>query len=350
MILRIFKLMLLFCFLLSTTCKNNNPVNSTEAEQKSYYLYVGNQTDHEVYIVDTASNVVVDTLRWFSGDVWDVTPTNNGEKLYVITRGSSRSGPGKVCSVDLQTRTPSVIWDDIAADVFTAPNGKIFIIAYVPRSDDAYLGTIDPFTDTIAFFDTLDIRNTLSNHQAVVFDPNGPLMYTVNNDDRLFAYDYDKKEVVRTYENIYIPRRMAISPDGKYLYVAGGPVVDLENGEAIAGVGGNVLGSLALSPDGELLYITDPGKYFHGLSNPSGKVFVYNTRTHQYVGEIDVLKKLPSGRSRRTDWIALMPDGQTAYVCNFGRLIFIIDLQVREVREIIEFPPFIVLIALGIKP
>jgi DNA-binding beta-propeller fold protein YncE len=317
---------------------------------KLYQLYIGNPSGHEVYILDTDGNVVVDTLRWFDYDVWDLITTKNGRKLYVVTRDGYLNASGKIYSIDLQTQSVSKIWDGIASDVFVTPDGKVFIVSYVPRSAETYLGTIDLLTDKIAFFDTLDIRDAAKNNQAVVFDSKGRLMYAVNRQEQLFAYDYENKKLVCVYQNIYIPLHMVISHDGKYLYVAGGPVVDLERREAIASVGGNVLGSLALSPDGEYLYVTDPASYIqrHGTPLPSGKVFIYNTRTHQYVGEIDVSKN--SAELYLTDWIVLLPDGKTAYVSNWGRLIFAIDLHVREVKKIVKLDSRIVPIAVGVKP
>lgn len=65
---------------------------------------------------------------------------------------------------------------------------------------------------------------------------------------------------MRTYQNIFDPLHMVISHDGNYLYVAGSFVYDLKEDKAIAVLGGNRLGSLALSADGELLYVTDPGE------------------------------------------------------------------------------------------
>lgn len=52
-----------------------------------YNLYVGNWGSNEVYIVDTNSNTMVDTLRGFDYYIWDLAITLSGAKLYVSTKG-----------------------------------------------------------------------------------------------------------------------------------------------------------------------------------------------------------------------------------------------------------------------
>ncbi len=145
--------------------------------------------------------------------------------------------------------------------------------------------------------------------------------------------------------------QMMISSNGKYLYVAGGPVFDLERDSVVAGVGGNYLGSLALSPDGAYLYITDPGKYLFPEPVPSGKLYIYKIDTYSYIGQIDVNDTSAQYQeSNATDHVMLMPDGKTAYVTNWISLVFVMDLQNREVKKAIKFDQVqVVSIAIGLK-
>lgn len=347
-------LMLTCCLALPLACDKNITGSSGQngKGETGYYLYVGNQgvTDryggNKVFIVDTNTNAIVDSVGGFQQDMINLKASKDGEKLYVVTTGVYDKG--KIHVIDVRSRTPLLLLDDVETDVFIAPDGQVFAIVYERHAPDAYLGRIDPRTDEVAFFDTLDIWFGLSTDQTVAFDTSRSLLYGINSDEKLFAYNYREQRLVRTYDNILVPRSMIISPDGDYLYIAGGPVVDLERGEAIARLGGNVLGSLALSPDGTLLYITDPGRYAHGLSFPTGKFYVYDTRSYRYIDEIDVSK----GFSSRlvTDWIVLSPDGKIAYVSNWPESVLVVDLQSKQVMDTIPFRFVIRPIALAIKP
>jgi len=341
--------LLIFC---EVGCERQNIIESPNLiKNKGYYLYVGNWGFNEVFIVDTDSNAVVDTLRGF-GSVWDLTVTKSGKKLFICTRDDVPPDyAGKIFSLDLKTKEVKVIHNEIS-DVFVSPNGVVFVISYSYNagSSQGSVGIIDTLTDAITLFDTLDIRDTRHNYQSMVFDKNRPQLYAVNNNKRLFAYNYDNKKVVRVYQNLFDPLRMVISPDGKFVYVAGGPVFDLERDSVIAWVGGNQLGSLALSPGGEYLYITDPGGYMRLEPVPTGKIIIFQTTTNNYVGEIDVNKAVPFGHGNQTDRIVLTPDGKTAYVSNWLHLIFVIDLQAKEVVKVINIPSSSTIpMALGLK-
>ena len=347
----LFFLLLIF-LLLSFGCQHSNPVDNPPDKgepPKGYNLYVGNWGGNEVFVMDTDSNAVVDTLSGFPYTIWHLAVTKSGRKLYVCTRNDvPPTYSGNVFSVDLKARNSFLISNEIS-DVFVAPNGLVFVITYMIDSKKGALGVIDTVMDAITYVDTLDIRDAHHNYQAVAFDRNRPLLYAVNNSNHLFAYDYDKKEIVRTYQSISLLRQMVISNDGRYLYFAGGPVFDLETGQAIANVGGNALGSLALSPDGEYLYITDPGVPGNIEITPSGKVFIFQTSTNSYVGEIDV-KEIEPNYGWLTDRIDLMPDGKTAYVSGWHVLVYVMDLENREVTNVIEIPGFTRPMILGVKP
>lgn len=332
--------------------------SKNEIKMGGYHLYVGNWGGNEVYIVDTNSNIIVDTLQGFDYYIWDLAVTLSGAKLYVSTKGGPHNTPGKIFAVDLCSKSTSLIWSGIASDVFVSPQGQPLIISHEPRPENApegisYVGFIDTLSDVIAFVDTLNIRDNGFNYQSIVFDKNRPLFYAVDNARRLFAYDYDQKKIRRNYDNLFDPLQMIISNDSRFLYVAGGPVFDLERDEVIASVGGDRLGSLALSPDGEYIYVTEPGN--HGLLEPlpRGKVFIFHTSTNSYIGEIDVKKivqSLPTGQSWQTDRIVLTTDGKIAYVSSWIKHLFTIDLQSREVIKVMDFNGFTIPLMLGTKP
>ena len=314
-------------------CKDSGIEPSTSSPIQKYYLYVGNWGFDQVYVVDTDSNTVVDTLRGF-GSVWDLATTVDGTKLYVCARMGGPNAPGSVYSVDIRRKVSKQIHPKVA-DVYVTPQGTVVIISRDPYQPMRPIGTIDPATDAITFFDTLDIRDTGHNDQGVVFSRNKPLLYGINNGGQLFAYDYDSKETKKIYNNLNENLRMALSPDGKLIFVSGGDIFDLERDSTVGFVGGNKLGSVTLNPSGEYLYVTDPGGYLIDPI-PSGKVFIFDTKTKSYSGYVDVKKSSPI--SYQTDRIVLTPDGKTAYVSNWLDRIFVIDLQASEVTKMILVP------------
>jgi len=330
-------------------CHKKSPTdNLLFPPKKSYFLYIGNG-GHEVFVVDTEDNAVVDTLSGFANEVWGLAVTKSGARLYVCTREGLINSPGKVFSVDLYTKGVSLIWTGSAADVFVAPDGKVFFFTYPPHSNLAYIGMIDTLSDVITFIDTLDVPDRGYNSQLIAFDKTRPLMYGWSNKGQLFCYNYATRTVVKTYHDPFGPSHMLLSPDGSILYCPEG-AFDLQADSAIPFTGAvtNFLGYVALSPDGEYLYVTDPGDYMRGLIQPSGKVYIFRTSTNSCIGYIDVNRATGQAHTL-TDQIVITPDGKTAYVSGWLERVFVIDLQLREVIKIIQLGPQISPMVLGVK-
>jgi len=252
-----------------------------------YYVYVGNEAiwaGAGVYVIDTDSHAVVDSIDGFPYSVYQLAITKGGSKLYVCTCDGPVNSPGNVYSVDLMTKEIKLILER-SANVYTAPSGLVLIILKeTPYTDPRHIGTIDTLTDEIHFFDVLDLWDEKENDQSVVFDPRRPIFYAPDKGLLLLAYDYERMEIIRRYQTRAVFLRMVISPDGKTLYVAGGPVFDLEADSTIVeGIGENFQGSLALSNDGEYLYITDPRKRLHD-DQIIRRISIYSTKTNTVIG------------------------------------------------------------------
>lgn len=315
--------------LLFLYCDLKNP-NCSDLNQKGYNLYVGNWTFNEIFVVDTECNVIVDTLT-FSHTVGSLAITKSAAKIYVAS--------GIISAVDLKTKQTTIIYEQFqSASVHVAPDGQVFVISRTHYQAPWALGLIDTLSDFVSIIDTLDFHDETGD-QRVAFAPKSPLIYAFNKENRLFVYNYETKEVVRTYQNLYVipPVHMIISHDGKRMYTTVG-VFDLEDDSIVCDIGAKIFAHLTLSPDGEYLYITDPQHISIGLP-VSGKVCIFNTGTNSYVGDIDVNNAVPSGHRTATDHIVIMPDGKTAYVSNWISLVFVLDLQDREAIKAIQFRP-----------
>lgn len=299
--------------------------------QYGYFLYVGNIGLGEVYIIDTDSNVVVDSLKFDMGGITSMAVTKNGAKLYVSY--------DKIYAVDLITKQMKIVYEPMPyASLYSAPDGTIFIIYY---QNQWMIGTIDTLSDCIVTLDTLDfsVFGDERSNQRLVFNQAKPIIYSVNKDNKIFAYNYLTKKVERVYNNIFNPLHLTISRDGKTMYCTAYAntlvVFNLETDSIDFLTGVNHLAYFALSPDGEYLYITDP-RYLSLMPLPSGKISIFQTSTNSYVGYIDVNEA--SGEAYTvTDRIIILPDGKTAYVTNWYNMLFVIDLQLREVIKTIKF-------------
>jgi DNA-binding beta-propeller fold protein YncE len=313
------------------TIQSDTTLNFVVEAVKGHFLYVGNRGYRDVFVVDTESNVIVDTIKLSNG-VGTLAITKSGAKLYV--------GYGTISLVDLTTRNSRTIYDQsIAATLFTALNGSVFVVSRVHYEAPWTLGMVDTVSDVVSIIDTLDLDSMGAQEQQVAFLPNAPVLFTVSKEKKLYTYNYATKQVVRKYANLYDPLNLVISPDGQRLYCTiyadRLAVFDLWEDRIVAIVEANHRGKLMLSPDGQYLYITDPASEIPELI-PSGKVYIFHTGTNTYVGDIDVKNMVPHGRSWGTDHIVLMPDGKTAFVSNGLTLIFVIDVVSRKVITAIE--------------
>lgn len=317
---------ILVVIFLAVGCDINSPTGISH--NKGYYLYVGSLTFPEVFTVDTECNVIVDTLT-FPHTVGSLAITKSGAKLYVAS--------GIISVVNLKTKQTTLFYDQSqSASVHVGPHGQVFVISRTHYQAPWTIGIIDTLSDAVSIIDTLDLHDETGD-QRVAFAPKSPLIYAFNKEGRLFAYNYETKEVMRTYQNLYTvaPVHMIISHDGKHMYTTLS-VFDLEADSIVCEIDAKISAYLALSPDGKYLYITDPEHI--SIEFPvSGKVRVFDTGTNSCVGDIDVNKAVPYGQSNTTDCIVITPDGKTAYVSNWYYLVFVIDLQRREVIKTIQF-------------
>jgi len=307
---------------------------------ENYRLYAGNWGYDEVYVVNTDSEKVIDTLRGF-GSVWDLALTKGGTKLYVTTRQGLVNTPGAVYSVDLMTKSKRQILAQ-PADIYVEPDGTPLIFASSPYDSLRHVGIIDTIGDAVSFFDNLDIRDSGSNYEAVAFSSAGSIFYTVNNQSNVVAYDYALRKMVRYYKNHGEVLNIAISKDNTSLFctVYGDIliVLDIVHDTILASARCNALGSLAVSPTQDFLYVTDPGKYILPEPVPSGKIGIFQLMANAFTGFIDV-----NGASGQpytiTDRMVITPDGTTAYVGDSISRIFTIDLVTNQVIHLLSFQP-----------
>jgi YVTN family beta-propeller protein len=125
------------------------------------------------------------------------------------------------------------------------------------------------------------------------------------------------------------PTALAVSPDGRSLYVACATANEIACFDTKARKMTRTIAvpdspqGLALTPDGRTLYVTCPA--------PESAVYVVDT------AKGDVTERIPAGHTTLAP--VLSPDGQTLFVCNrFNNDVAFIDLTTRTVVKRVRVP------------
>ncbi len=192
----------------------------------------------------------------------------NGTRAYTANQSGNSA-----TVVDLTTSTPSVLatvpLTSGGFNVLADPAGSR---VYVTTSSGA-LQVMDAGTKTIiAQVATGPASNGLALDRAA-----GILYVSSITAGTVAAVNTATNTVARTYTVSAAPQRIALSADGKTLYVAnesnGLDILDVATGArtAVSGVDPQAVG-LALAPDGKVVYVTNP---------PRGKVQIVNLATKQ---------------------------------------------------------------------
>lgn len=146
--------------------------------------------------------------------------------------------------------------------------------------------------------------------------------------DGIGIVDLKTGEVERIIRGVSDPEQMAVSADGKRLYIASedtgtAVVTDIASGKVLATleVGGEPEG-VTISPDGRFVYVT---------SEEDHQVSVIDTKTNS------LHKQFPVGKRPRSS--AFSPDGRRAYVTgeNDGT-VSIVDTKNHEVIQTLQLP------------
>ena len=308
----------------------------------SFVLYAGNFGADELFIIDLIDNTVTDTILGFES-IYQITVSEDGHLIFVSSQEGPVNYPGKLRVMSMPDREINIILNN-ATDVLLSPQGIIFLVIKKPHNPYKEIGIYNEYTNGIEIIDTLNIGDERRPKYSVVFDPKNPIFYTVNNGGELYAYNFIENKIEKTYQCIKNPGNMIISNDGRYIFISGGPVVDLYRDSLVAHTGGNVGGAMAFDRDYTYLFMTDPGGYLFPPS-PSGKILVYDVNNY-HIGEyIDIGNKI------MTDYLVLHPKKNLLYI-NSWTDIYIIDIDKREVVNTIRFTPINLLLhpmAIGLK-
>lgn len=236
-----------------------------------------------VNVIDTDSNVVIDTIALGNRIPTGVAITPNGRHVYVATGNEGGVDPvhgtGKVSVVD------------------TATNAIV----------NSFAGAPFPSTVTIT--------------------PNGDFVYVLDNEGTLLEIDTAKQQSTFLF-GVLSGGRLAFSPDGRVGYFVHEDtdvvlVLDAATRKVVGfvpdtGITGTAHATdLAVTQDGRHVCVTQR----EGTGPPEHRVWVIDTTTRKVIGS-------PAKWNGSADGLAITPDGSTAYVADRrSRAVRVIPVQ-----------------------
>lgn len=265
-----------------------------------------------------------------------VIPDSNF-RAYVSGYVPSIAGTGGIAVINCGSNTVETFIDTIGEylDVAATPNGK-----YVYASDynTGEVVKIDTSNNNV-----LSSIFTKAGAYGIDFTPDGGYAFVACKNatptvTKISAFDDSINEITLTTEDGFklgSPMDVAVTADGSaaylstgsYNYVVGyiGIVSPLSSENPTVSaihVGGSSNRELAITPDGKYLYVAS--------ENPNGSVIKVNVADNTVITTIDVLSNnTPHG-------VAISPDGLWVYVSLRYEGVAIIDASTDEVVNIIE--------------
>ncbi|VWC98563.1 YncE family protein [Burkholderia contaminans] len=295
-------------------------------------IYVPNLRSNDVYVIDPATDKVVDRFA-VGRSPQHVVPAWDLQTLWIANNAEGGTD-GSLTPVDPKTGKPGqAVSVDDPYNMYFTPDGKDAIVV---AEAHARLDFRDP--KTMALKSSLDVPQCKGiNHADFSIDGRYAL-FTCEFGGKLAKIDFVNRQVVGYLEldRKGMPQDIRVSPDGKVFYVAdmmadGVYVID---GEAFTKIGfiPTGVGTHGLYPsrDGTKLYIANRGSNrVHGPRHGKGSVSVLDFATRKVVATWPI----PGGGS--PDMGNVSADGNTLWLSGrFDDVVYAIDTTSGAVRSI----------------
>ncbi|OXI78093.1 hypothetical protein CFB50_37915 [Burkholderia sp. AU33423] len=295
-------------------------------------IYVPNLRSNDVYVIDPATDKVVDRFA-VGRSPQHVVPAWDLQTLWIANNAEGGTD-GSLTPVDPKTGKPGqAVSVDDPYNMYFTPDGKDAIVV---AEAHARLDFRDP--KTMALKSSLDVPQcTGINHADFSIDGRYAL-FTCEFGGKLAKIDFVNRQVVGYLEldRKGMPQDIRVSPDGKVFYVAdmmadGVYVID---GDAFTKIGfiPTGVGTHGLYPsrDGTKLYIANRGSNrVHGPRHGKGSVSVLDFATRKVVATWPI----PGGGS--PDMGNVSADGNTLWLSGrFDDVVYAIDTTSGAVRSI----------------
>jgi YVTN family beta-propeller protein len=296
------------------------PEENKPMEQK---IYVSNNIEGTISVINTANNTVIDTI-----------PAGDGPFYFAISPDHTKVYLDHCCGknytwiIDTTTNQPIA---NISLPDYSVSVGIVF----KPDGTKYYL--VNNKADMVWVFSATnnEIINTIpvgSRPYGIAISPDGTRAYVTNLiGNTVSVIDTAINQVIGTVNVGNSPLGVVVSPDGKKVYIANGgsgsgdvSIIDTAINQVIGTVNvGDHLHDVAVSPDGKKVYVTKNDDL------DKGNVSVINTTTNKVITNITV-GNIPYS-------IVFTPDGTTAYVTNANsNTVSVIDVATDNVMDTIS--------------
>ncbi|MFI9503081.1 beta-propeller fold lactonase family protein [Nocardia sp. NPDC052566] len=274
-------------------------------------VYLANRLQNTVTVLDATTNTVADVLP-VPGQPTGLAVTADGTRVFVVTSNAVATIDTRAGEVSGQiVLDASTVYDDIAV----TPDGSRLYLADGSRST---VSVIDPGAGAASA--TIPLRTSAHGRvSALQMAPDGRSVY-VGHTDRLTILDTATDTVRAEFPYAGTPERMAVSPDGRFVYLLRfAPTVSVFDTTAQA------FGEVRLSGIGIDAVAEPAGRYVFiaGQSLPPddgmGVLVAVDIATGAEVGALTFVP----GAGR----VAVAPDGRHVYAADRnGAGLLIIDV------------------------
>lgn len=172
------------------------------------FAYITNQGDNTVAVIDTATNVVTDTIN-LSIQPLGIAVSNDGSRIYA---GSLTGDAVAVIDTSTNTVITNINVGFGPWGVAVNPDGSRVFVA---NTGDDTVSVIDTSTNSV-----VDTINIVGSPQGVAVSRDGSSLYVSNSlGDTVSKVDTSTNTLVNTVNVGNRPSGIAVSPDGSRVYV-----------------------------------------------------------------------------------------------------------------------------------
>jgi hypothetical protein len=232
------------CSLFNSDSSHSTNIVWQEEDLDDFVLYAFGPGDSTLTVIDVASGKILKRITGYKG-LRSIAADEDGSRLYISTgEGHAGANPGFIYKVNTSNCQSEILYEH-AAHLLTNKCGGIYFMTKQrsPSTGFAILerlfGKIDQSTGTVTELDSIYVDWGADNDDRLIeIHPFKPWVYAVDGNNRLYQYDYDSGEVNYIFPDLSFQPfgRITLSGCGEFLYITGGPVLDLANEQIVGSV------------------------------------------------------------------------------------------------------------------
>jgi fibronectin-binding autotransporter adhesin len=279
--------------------------------QEGLFLYVPNFNDNTVTVLETGADLTPSVLATLSGvgtTLLSATVRADQAYAYVSSRATNQ-----VFVVDTRTRSvvQTVSTGGQPAELVFSPNGSRAYVANNGGSVSVY--DVNALTGRLTSVTTIATGGG-SGSRSITVSPDGTRVYAGDQQlDRVIVIDASTNSILTTVTVGDQPLDVGIKPDGSRLYVTNFTdstlsIVDTATNTVVTTVSLDFGGTLGRGPDG--VVVSPDGRYVYVANRTTGNVSILDTNTNATVGITSV--------GSQANGVVVSPDGTALYVTSQG--------------------------------